>query len=832
MTLLAAAGLASAITLAGPPYAGRPLADVLSELRASGLNVIFSDALVTPEMRVRSEPKAREPVQVLRQVLQPFGLEVRRGPKGSWLVVAAPRPGPSPKAAGGGAALPTYQESVEVVSATPQPEPGPAPLDVRPTDVVALAGAGENVFRAVQALPSVFGTDEVDSRLAVRGGGPDQNLTVMDGVEVHNPYRILGLTSAFNPDLVERFELFAGGFDARHGDRLSSLLVVENRLGTSTRGFGGQASLALTDASLSLEGRLPGRDGSSWLVAGRRTYYDLVAEHFVDDELPAFADVQARLRLPLSARGRLTVLALISDEGTRYAEAQNGEDYHIDTDGDNLVLSAAYHHDLSSRGQIRTTVAYTRFRDGVIFEGRIESDARRSNGAGVASRLTDVLWAREVEVGDLSLRTEADWRLSRGRALTAGFELHRLRPGWHFDVGTTRLDNQRNGTRLPFPSGLPGAGLPDLLDSRFEYSRLGAFAQTDQAVGRLRVRLGLRLDRSALNDEASLQPRLAATLKLGRRFSLQAAGGLYAQTPGYEKTFQADDFVDLASGTGLRNERAWQGVLGARFEPSAGVELKLEAFGRWFDRQLVGRLETEAERVARLARYDFPTAWQDEIPSAALVTVEPENTGRGTAFGLDLFAAKKATSSASRLTGWVAYTFGRAERVAWGVRFPFEYDRRHAGSLVGAWRMTRRLELALTARAASGFAYTQALRTRVAEEPDVADGDADGDAEELVPALDLLGQPIFTLDYGDVSNRNHARLPAFFRLDARLTFRPRGPTGRFEVYLDLINLTARDNAGRINAIVSRRPEAERPAVVEERSLGLPFLPSLGVRWRF
>lgn len=832
MTPLAAAWLASAIALAGPPCAGRPLADVLAELRASGLRLIFSDALVTPEMRVCTEPLAREPIQVLRQVLQPFTLEARRGPKGSWLVVAAPRPSPSPKAAGGAAALPAYRESIEVVSATPPPEPGPAPLNVQPTEVAGLAGAGENVFRAVQALPSVFGTDEVDSRLAVRGGGPDQNLTVMDGVELHNPYRILGLTSAFNPDLVERFELFAGGFDARHGDRLSSLLVIENRLGTFSRGFAGQASLALTDASLSLEGRLPGRDGSSWLVAGRRTYYDLVAEHFVNDELPAFGDVQARLRLHLSARGRLTVLALASDEGTRYANAQNGEDYHIDTDGENLVLSAAYQHDLSSRAQVRTTVAYTRFRDGVDFEGRIESDARRSNAAGVTSRLTDVLWAREVEVGDLSLRAEADWRLSRGRALTAGFELHHLRPGWHYDVGATRLDNQRNGTRLPFPSGLPGAGLPDALDSRFDYTRLGAFAQTDREAGPLRVRLGLRLDQSALNDEASLQPRVAATLKLGRRFSVQTAGGLYAQTPGYEKTFQADDFVDLAGGTGLRNERAWQAVLGARFEPSVGVELKVEAFGRWFDRLLVGRLETEAERAARLARYDFPSEWRDEVPAAALVTVEPENTGRGTAFGLDVFAARRATSSASRLTGWVAYTFGRAEREAWGLRLPFEYDRRHAGSLVGAWRITRRFQLALTTRVASGFAYTKALRTRVAEEPDAADGDGDGDANELVPALDLLGQPIFTLDYGDVSNRNRARLPAFFRVDARLTFRPHGPQGRLDLYLDLINVTGRDNAGRINAIVSRRPEADRPAVVEERSLGLPFLPSLGVRWRF
>ena len=77
-------------------------------------------------------------------------------------------------------------------------------------------------------------TADFDSRIAVRGGGPDQNLTVMDGVEIHNPYRLFGLTSAFNPETVENFELTAGGFSPKYGDRLSSLLVVENRAGTRT----------------------------------------------------------------------------------------------------------------------------------------------------------------------------------------------------------------------------------------------------------------------------------------------------------------------------------------------------------------------------------------------------------------------------------------------------------------------------------------------------------------------------------------------------------------------------------------------------------------------
>ena len=106
-----------------------------------------------------------------------------------------------------------FREQVEVTAEAAADEP--AVLPVRPRQVMAVAGAVDNVFRVLQTLPGVAATEEFGSRLSVRGGGPDQNLTVMDGVEIHNPYRLFGLVSAFNPETVERFELTAGGFGAR-----------------------------------------------------------------------------------------------------------------------------------------------------------------------------------------------------------------------------------------------------------------------------------------------------------------------------------------------------------------------------------------------------------------------------------------------------------------------------------------------------------------------------------------------------------------------------------------------------------------------------------------
>ena len=147
--------------------------------------------------------------------------------------------------------------------------PAPATTVVQPVQVLRTPGALDNMFRTLQTLPGVAATEEFGSRLAVRGGSPDQNLTVMDGVEIHDPYRLFGLTSAFNPETIQRFELATGGFSVKYGDRLSSLLVDrESRRHASGQGLGGSAALSITDANVVTRRRAAWRRRR--LVAGDR----------------------------------------------------------------------------------------------------------------------------------------------------------------------------------------------------------------------------------------------------------------------------------------------------------------------------------------------------------------------------------------------------------------------------------------------------------------------------------------------------------------------------------------------------------------------------------
>lgn len=117
-------------------------------------------------------------------------------------------------------APPRVTEKVEVTARATTGTDEPAAIAVRPSEVLAVAGSADNIFRTLHTLPGVSPTDEFGSRLSVRGGTPDQNLTVMDGVEIHNPYRIFGLVSAFNPETVQSFELTAGAFSAKYGDNV------------------------------------------------------------------------------------------------------------------------------------------------------------------------------------------------------------------------------------------------------------------------------------------------------------------------------------------------------------------------------------------------------------------------------------------------------------------------------------------------------------------------------------------------------------------------------------------------------------------------------------
>lgn len=724
--------------------------------------------------------------------------------------------------------LPDVAETVTVTGAL---GPVASTREITSLDTRALAGGGENIFRVLQTLPGVAAADEFGSRISVRGGGPDQNLTLMDGVEIYNPYRLFGLTSAFNPETVERFELSAGGFSARYGDRLSSVLVVENRGGNQERRFSGSATLGLTDANFVGEGSLPGVNKGSWLVTARRTYYDLVAERFIDTDLPAFEDLQAHIAWEPRPGRRLTFLGLTSRErGDAQLEGDAaGERFGLRSATRNAVAAATFSSPLGARISSTTLVSWYRNREALDVNANFRNSSKRSNRPeDSAAPIASLAFARNYGVRDVALRQDLTFTASASHRVEAGFEQHSVSTDWAWRIVGDRNPHETNASTM-----FGGSALPALLVSTASAPRAGAWLIDHRTLGRVQLESGLRLDWSGLAREVNVSPRIAARIDMrGIRWRMSA--GRFTQSPGYEKLLQADYFVDLSDARAreLRSARAWHAVAGAERPFANGWVARAEAYYKTFDRLIVGRAERPEDTATRVGAYDFPDALAGSVPRGPRITTEPANLGSGYAAGVDWFLARQARATSDRLTGWLAYTFGRTQSRLYGRRFPLDYDRTHAFSIVTQYRVRPSLEVAATLRAQSGFPYTPAVGVRAASAVDAEDVDGDGIRAELIPQRDEQGAIVWEADMGGLDNLNAGRLPPFARLDARVTFRPRWSNSRWQFYLDVINVLNRANAGSLEPVLEYDPTSDRPRLSTTREGGVPRLPSLGIRYRF
>jgi len=928
--LAAVAGPAAGLERTGR-YQGRPVAEVLSELARGRIRLVFSSRLVRPEMRVREEPTSRAVPAMLTEILAPYGLRLRPGPKGGWLVVTSPSPPPArPSSAatrpgqgairvafrrrgssghvavrhaelrgaegtadvgsdgwvlisgltpgphyleaavpghpflsaalilvresgtaevafelepredasiGGGDTLDQvvlqatrgvdHQETVDALAATSPMEATRSTVSASASELMRGAGHGGNVLTPLQSFPGVKNGRDFDGRLVIRGGAPEQNLVLLDGVEVLGPYHAWGLASVFQPASVDSLELTAGGFDVGHGDRLSSLVSVTSREMPRAERTTGSAGIGLFDADLTVEGRLP--HSLSWLLAGRYAYADWVAGSVLDEGAPHFGDLLAKLSWERRPGQRWSWLGMLGREGMDYRETDDiGENWTLHTRVPTRLSRWALESTLGSSGMSRSILSVYELHDSMSMQGDVVSDARGTTAEPEADgRVAHVSFSRGARVRDWSVRQELRLQQTPRSGWEMGGEAHRLETAWRWQIDGDRSLGLANRS-LPWPYGLPGAALPGSLDAPLDYWRGALWLQHRAAPTHwLTTEAGLRADRSSLATRPTLSPRLLLALSFGTAARLWAHAGAYAQSPGNEKLLQSDYFLDLSSAGSLRSERAIHTAVGIEGMTAGGVTIRAEGYRRTYHDLLVGRLETEDERRARIARYDFGSL-VDDVPTEPQITSYPSNDGRGVSYGVDVRVSKDATAR-GRPCGWVSYSYSVARREAYGVSFPADYDRRHSLSAVAQLQPHPSVTVAATLRIASGAPWTPPAGLRVAAREDQADGDGDGDTSELIPARDLQGHLIYTHDLGDPSRLNSARLPHYARLDARVTYRPRGPQGRVSLYLDVINLLNRTNPGLMSCRVGGVSRPGFPVFVESPESSVPLLPSLGVR---
>ncbi|MEP0548931.1 MAG: TonB-dependent receptor [Rhodothermales bacterium] len=182
-------------------------------------------------------------------------------------------------------------------------------IRVQDIELVPTPDVSGDLASYLSTVPGIVSTGDRGGQLFIRGGEPSQNQVLIDGITLYQPFHVLGFYSAFPSDILNRADLYAGGYDARFGGQLSSVLDVATRSGNKRR-FNASASVAPFVSAVTIEGPLV-PDRASFLGSGRISVIEQGASQLVDQELPYdFGDVFGKLHVDVAQSGQLSVTAL------------------------------------------------------------------------------------------------------------------------------------------------------------------------------------------------------------------------------------------------------------------------------------------------------------------------------------------------------------------------------------------------------------------------------------------------------------------------------------------------------------------------------------------
>jgi hypothetical protein len=223
--------------------------------------------------------------------------------------------------------------------------------------------AQEDVFQSLKLLPGIVSTSDVSSRFYVRGGAGDQNLVLLDGMKIFNPFHALGIFSAFDPDIVQNVEVYTGAFPAGYGGRLSSVESITSRDGRSDR-IAGRASLTFLSSKVQLEG--PAIGGTTWMINGRKSVFAETFKRIANQDIPvSFYDLFSKFNARFPGGAKLDFSMLLTSDELPLSQNPQGIPASKVTEPDyrwrTSAFSGAFSDLVGNRVFIQTTVYYTSY---------------------------------------------------------------------------------------------------------------------------------------------------------------------------------------------------------------------------------------------------------------------------------------------------------------------------------------------------------------------------------------------------------------------------------------------------------------------------------------
>lgn len=508
-----------------------------------------------------------------------------------------------------------------------------------------------DVLKTIQLLPGVQSGGEGSTGFYVRGGGPDQNLIVLDEATVYNASHLFGFFSVFNADAIRNVELYKGGFPANFGGRLSSVVDINLKEGNNQK-FSGAGGIGLIASRLTLEGPLV-KDKSSFIISGRRTYFDVftgaynkIKEKKVKDYNPIpgyfFYDLNAKVNYELGARDRLFLSGYLGKDAFGF----NRKNINFNFDWGNITTTARWNHVFTPKLFLNTTATFTNY------------------DYNIESKLDVLDFSIGSQIKDYTLKTDFDFIPNEKHYVKFGA----LATYHDFNVGRFQLKTSDEALNFNEKTLLHA-------------TELGLYISDDWKINEpLKITYGFRLSGFQSQDTfyKGIEPRLSARYKTGKNASVKLSYTMmnqYIQLVSNSGTSLPTDFWYPANKI-VKPQHAQQIAAGYSHILGSQILISDEVFYKWMRNQV--DLRNNAQIFLN------PNLDQEFV------------FGDGWSYGNELYIEKKQ----GKLTGWIGYTlawsFRKFPDINGGETFFPKYDRRHDVNIVASYQLNERITLSAT----------------------------------------------------------------------------------------------------------------------------------------
>ena len=668
-----------------------------------------------------------------------------------------------------------------------------------------------DVFRTLQMLPGVQSGGDFSSALYVRGSTPDQNLIMLDGITIYNPYHLGGIFSTFNTDAIKEADFHAGGFPARYGGRMGAILNVINREG-NTEKITGSGNISLVTGKALIEGPLPKWKGikGSWLLSGRRTYFDQFINLVTGTkgQFPYFFyDYQFKTNLDINQNHRLTYTRFYGDDILRFSSSDQSSNniggtskntYGVDWPWGNHTNGLTWRWIVSPSIVAKTFLSSSRYRYDFDFyfdtkETYIDNDSTFQNNLAF-----DVVYKDIIK--DRTLETEIIWKANDKHTVTSGFQIKNI----NFELVNKFIITTLDTTFTEKP-----------LDMRNKTRELAAYIQDKWSVtNNLKLQGGLRLAHYNLHDTLYVEPRIGMKYNFSSDMSFKINWGRYHQflitANDPDENFR---LIDL-----------WLGV--PEDKPASVSDHTILGFEYFSPDDILFRVETYYkgfDNLLSLKQEDVYTENEDDVQTTTMNEFWDTDAY---AYGLELLAKK----TSGKFKGWIGYTYAKTFNYTppngW---YAPNHDRTHTLNIVSTIELPKwvsdNLEMNASLTASSGNPYTP-IKGRSYDWNQELNGARD---EDQAINLEWKLSNKYLVD-----EKNSDRYPPYFRFDLGLTRKNRRLfKWKYDSYFQIINITNHKNALSYTYRTNTDQSVGNRGVVERAAINtFPFMIFTGVQFEF